>query len=982
MRTIRYMVLLAGLMGYSLGFAYSLGCSENGEGGKAFQRGDFLAAARHWQNAHQRFSKNSPDGIDTAVCLAEAYLRLGRIKAAFPILENAQSAAEKIDDQVRRAKVLMGFSDVYVAVRDYQYNKTDCGMRKVREAIAPSFREQKILKKEDILQKASDTLEEAEKLLVCKNQVSHSNPSLCANLLNRQGQVLLLQVHLFKQKIQILKRKEAELERKLQEIKRQKEQGLSQKNHQRDIIEIKRALFKKKLDKEQKETATLKKYQQVLSTYDNSQRFARQANDLVLSVVASVDYIQALQFGFKNGIGESDAQKKAKQEIVKVLLLLREKNLPESHDKASGLMNIAQLMRDLWEVSKEQKEWRSYLLTEAFRSAKENKDIFSMAQAKGYLAEVEAEQKDYDEAVKLTRSAIFHAQRYPNFHNYPELLARLQWQLGAYFEKLGKPEKAIQAYRTASDFFQKVRRYYGSSSPLVSDMEEQLYLEWVNLLLKKASIASKKEKTELLKQAIDALELLKGAELRNYFQDDCITEKKTLKVEDLLSSHPNVAVFYPIVLKDRVELLLISNQQIKKIGGFRLNEVFGKKQIHTAEEFKKTCSADNLTSLSITENFHQTVECFRYHLEEDESQQGQKPVFLKLAQTLYQWLINPIALELDKRPQKIDTLIIVPSDILYTIPFAALHDGKNFLVEKDYALVITPSLKLTDPTPLSRDFRRVLLGGTGKFEDNKIAKLCYVPVELKRISSVLAGEMNLEENDEFRIEVVETWKEKFACLSPADSEYRKECLPKEFSCPQYDNKDNLLIDKDTDILFDQEFTLFKLKEQFRKVPYSIVHLATHAQFEPEPNETYLKTYEADKKDFLGRIILSDLEEFVHLAKFRTQPLELLTLSACETALGNKHAAFGLSGVALKAGARSAIGTLWEVKDPSTAYVMIEFYRLLKKDTNLSVARALQQAQKRLFELGKAAKEGNAKEEYRKYQHPHYWAPFLLIGNWK
>lgn len=96
-------------------------------------------------------------------------------------------------------------------------------------------------------------------------------------------------------------------------------------------------------------------------------------------------------------------------------------------------------------------------------------------------------------------------------------------------------------------------------------------------------------------------------------------------------------------------------------------------------------------------------------------------------------------------------------------------------------------------------------------------------------------------------------------------------------------------------------------------------------------------------------------------------MELLTLSACQTAAGDDRAALGLAGVAVKAGARSALATLWFINDQATALLITEFYHQLR-DPDLSKAKALQRAQLILL-------------NDRRYQHPGYWSPFLLIGNW-
>ena len=113
--------------------------------------------------------------------------------------------------------------------------------------------------------------------------------------------------------------------------------------------------------------------------------------------------------------------------------------------------------------------------------------------------------------------------------------------------------------------------------------------------------------------------------------------------------------------------------------------------------------------------------------------------------------------------------------------------------------------------------------------------------------------------------------------------------------------------------------------------------------------------------------MDELEQYVGLFKFREDPLELLTLSACETAVGDDRAALGLAGIAIKSGARSALATLWHIEYRSTSELVAEFYRQLK-DPSISRAIALKRAQLKLL-------------NDRSYEHPSYWSPFLLINNW-
>lgn len=99
-----------------------------------------------------------------------------------------------------------------------------------------------------------------------------------------------------------------------------------------------------------------------------------------------------------------------------------------------------------------------------------------------------------------------------------------------------------------------------------------------------------------------------------------------------------------------------------------------------------------------------------------------------------------------------------------------------------------------------------------------------------------------------------------------------------------------------------------------------------------------------------------------------RPIEILILSACQTAAGDKRAALGLAGVAVRSGARSTIATLWSVQDNSTAELITHFYAALKQP-GITRAEALRQAQLSLLRS-------------LDYQHPYYWAPFVLVGNWR
>ena len=139
-----------------------------------------------------------------------------------------------------------------------------------------------------------------------------------------------------------------------------------------------------------------------------------------------------------------------------------------------------------------------------------------------------------------------------------------------------------------------------------------------------------------------------------------------------------------------------------------------------------------------------------------------------------------------------------------------------------------------------------------------------------------------------------------------------------------------------------------------------MHVASHAEFGGDIESAYIVMY--DEK--LG---MSRLSEIVGLTQFRDEPLELLTLSACRTAAGDERSALGLAGMAVKAGARSTLASLWYIEDEASSQLVTAFYSDLARP-GTSRAASLQSAQKSLL-------------AERRFRHPFYWAPFILIGSW-
>ncbi|KPJ91478.1 MAG: hypothetical protein AMJ53_11580 [Gammaproteobacteria bacterium SG8_11] len=163
-----------------------------------------------------------------------------------------------------------------------------------------------------------------------------------------------------------------------------------------------------------------------------------------------------------------------------------------------------------------------------------------------------------------------------------------------------------------------------------------------------------------------------------------------------------------------------------------------------------------------------------------------------------------------------------------------------------------------------------------------------------------------------------------------------------------------------ELLMNRDFITSSISSALQNTAYSVTHIASHSVFTGDVEGSYILTYD-------DRITVDQLGQYAALSRNRDKPIELLTLSACQTAAGDDRAALGLAGVAIKSGARSALATLWAINDQASALLVTEFYRQLQ-DKDISKAQALQRAQTKLM-------------QNVRYRHPGYWSPFLLIGNW-
>ncbi|MDX2240750.1 MAG: CHAT domain-containing protein [Leptolyngbyaceae cyanobacterium bins.302] len=162
-------------------------------------------------------------------------------------------------------------------------------------------------------------------------------------------------------------------------------------------------------------------------------------------------------------------------------------------------------------------------------------------------------------------------------------------------------------------------------------------------------------------------------------------------------------------------------------------------------------------------------------------------------------------------------------------------------------------------------------------------------------------------------------------------------------------------------MLNQDFTRNALADRIRSSKAPIIHLATHGQFSSRLEDTFLLTWD-------GRVNVKELSTLLQSREQRSSnAIELLVLSACNTATGDDRAVLGLAGLTVKSGAYSTLATLWPVKDKAAALLMTNFYRQLQQP-HVTRSEALRQAQLELIH----------KTDFRE---PFFWAAFVLVGNW-
>ncbi|MDF5731931.1 MAG: CHAT domain-containing protein, partial [Rhizonema sp. PD38] len=362
-----------------------------------------------------------------------------------------------------------------------------------------------------------------------------------------------------------------------------------------------------------------------------------------------------------------------------------------------------------------------------------------------------------------------------------------------------------------------------------------------------------------LDQARKVIESLRLAELDNFFRRALINAKPV----NIDKVDPTAAVIYPVVLSDRLEVI-VSLPSLSH----------GPERIILHR------------SISVNQkDVKQTIIEMRQNLEIRSTYN-----FLPASQKVYDWIIRPIESQLTKHQVK--NLVFVLDNPLGNIPMEALHDGKQYLIQK-YNISLTPSLELFNPHPSVKSQLRVLAARLSKGSD----------FELSQIASIVP----------------------------------------------------------TRLLLNQEFTKENVEEQIKRGPFPVIHIASYGQFSSKAEETFFSTYD-------GNVTVNELYSLLRSRDLKkSSEIELFVLSGFNAAAGDKRAALGLAGVLVRSGASSVIASLWSPDNHATALLMSRFYREWIT-TGVTKTEALRRAQESLL-------------RDPQYQHPFYWASFLLLGSW-
>lgn len=545
-----------------------------------------------------------------------------------------------------------------------------------------------------------------------------------------------------------------------------------------------------------------------------------------------------------------------------------------------------------------------------------------LAEIYGEIAQLYEDDRRFAEAFELNQTALGTIQEL----EVPELALELLWRQARIYRHRNLIPEAIAAYRQAIQHIESIRHdipvvYRGGRSSFRETLQP-VYQQLADLLLQKAKHQANSEKMPVLRQARSVVEQIKQAELEDFLGGRCAIQPVQRAL--LETVEPKTAILYPVILPDRLELLVSTGNEI--------------------QQFTQPITAKNLQEAT-----YRFVAALR----------NAQPEVKNLSTPLYRWLITPIKRFLVKN--HVQTIVIVPDGVLRLVPFGALYDGKKYLIEH-YAVGTSPGLSIIEPSPLEPRQAHSLIVGLS--EPGEVLE--RLPELI--LSQFKSGNASLNTHSRSRALLIPntnnstplTTKLSGQQSSPMDTKRLKQ-LRETFRLPGVEQEiDSIKTTLPGTVLLNEAFSVERFRNELLNSHYAVVHIASHFVAGQSAASSFIMAHD----DILN---FDQINNLLRSSKFADQPIEMLTLSACQTAEGDDRAPLGLSGLAIKAKVRSALGTLWPVNDNAARQLMAEFYKAFNLP-GISKAQAIRRAQLNLL----------AQQELA---HPYFWAPYILVGNW-
>ena len=616
------------------------------------------------------------------------------------------------------------------------------------------------------------------------------------------------------------------------------------------------------------------------------------------------------------------------------LLLPRIQQLPDTESKARYLVQYTLQAKR----SSGNKELLESLLGQAFHIAQKVDAKYLQLEILDQQAQWMEELQRDQEMMKISDQAILLLQQV----DAPELMITIEARRARVFTRLQRNDLAIKSYQTAVRYIEAIRQdipvSYSQGRSSVRDMIDPVYLGLADALLKDVDTLDQAAKTKLLFRVRDVVEQIKQNQLEDYLGNRCSTlsnlSTTTAYVPaTALKLNKGTAILYPIIFPDRLELLVETPEGIAR---------------HRVD----------ITSNKLIQDVNAMSSALR-------AQQ----TFLTLSRRLYKVLLAPLDSTL--QAQSIDTLVIVPDGALRLLAFAALNDGKQFAVEK-YAIAISPGLRIIAQQvdaqikgpPIAR---KVLLAGVS--EPGKVVD--RLPEDL--VDQLLqTDDLNAEEKrgKAARSRALQSRQlfgssQSNGLAEPSSTEDMRaisnklqQILRLDGVSAEIQSLEKIISAKS---ILNVDFSSRNFSQQVRSGEFDIVHVASHGIFGSTADKTFILAHD-------DVITIDQFQSLLSADQLNKRPLDLLVLSACETAEGDDRAPLGISGAALKAKARSAMGSLWPVSDLAASQLMQSVYQNYV-NRHLSKAQSLRLAQLELM-------------RQKTFVHPNFWAAFIVVGNWQ